>query len=517
MTLDKKLKNYKIIDNSGVSRSWFFKKTKGVRTLRVELKNGCSESIIGYGIESISGSPDKVLVLDTNVLVNGGSVLDILSEQGRNAIVVPWVVLKEADYLKSDRPELRASINEAVRKINHLLHNQDPNFYIAQGQIEEFGDLDPEITDHHILATCLTIKKQHPNVELVLISNDNMVHTFGLRLGLKVEEYRADQVRTIDFEKSLPNIDIGSVESDGESGCFSIIDSQVPKLLPNAGAVISDYAKNIEFAVINRQGLLVPIPTDISVKGIGAFSIGEKPNYAQVVALAQLLDPNISLVTLHGPAGTGKTLLSIASAIGQLNDEMSIDKSSVKVPTAGANVINVPSFGFVGESRKRYRKFIIGRPAVHLSGKDNLGYLPGDICAKMTPLMAPIHDNLDYISNISETNRELINKIKDNPKIFEILTLDLIRGRTLSGAIVVIDEAQNLTHMEMKTIVTRMGEGTKLVLCGDINQIDVPYLNNRSSGLTHVTQRMNHLDYFGSTFFDQSVRSRIARDAANLL
>ncbi|MFA6594130.1 MAG: PhoH family protein [Candidatus Buchananbacteria bacterium] len=478
----------------------------------VEKSQQGPRSIIGYGLKEIFGQPRQIYVVDTNVLVNDSKTIDNLQRNGTNGVVVPWIVLSELDSLKSNQ-DLSRQVSDVVRTINKKVHDKDPNFYIAQGDIRNYPDLDPRNPDHHIIAACLDIMRDHEDVPLFLVSNDAMVHVVGLKLGLNVEEYKADQVDLVDFEHGLPEIFSDQLEEQPD-GKFIIRGGDAAKVPINAGAIISNREGSVVFAAIRKGNFFVPIRNDIGVLGISPRPMDNKINWAQYVALQQLMDPEISLITLHGEAGTGKTLMSIAAALKQLVTEP--DKANV--PVAGNCCLGEQLAKAGYAPCGRYRKVYIARPFIHLSNKDSTGFLPGDLVAKSIPWLAPLYDNIDYIASRSEANRRLIEKInRDKVNGMEILPLSFIRGRTLAGAFVIIDEAQNLTRSEMKTIVTRIGEDTKMVLVGDINQIDIRWIDKRSSGLTHVTVKMGHWPYFANTFLDMSVRSKIARDAAECL
>jgi PhoH-like ATPase len=467
--------------------------------------NGNSESILGFGLKQINGSPKTVFVVDTNVLVNDARALDNLQDNGTNAVVVPWMVLNELDSLKI-KPDLSRSVSDVVRVINRKLREKDSNFYIAQGSMGDYPDLDQNNPDHHIIAVCLSITKQYPSLNLVLVSNDAMVHTVGSSLGLTVEEYQEDQVSRIDFESPLPVFSANDFQINEQLGNFSALAGKELPIPHNSGAILT--GDDTAFPVIRKNDLLIPIPADLNALGIAPFSMDAEFNYAQYVALYQLLDPSISLMTIHGEAGTGKTLLSIAAALKQLK----IEEASGK-PAAGKTIEdNLKKLSSLGS----YRKVYIARPFIHLGNVDRMGFLPGDIEAKSTPWLAPVNDNIDLIVSLNGSNLGRIKKINE-ARSLEIMPLSFIRGRTLVGAFVIIDEAQNLTRTEVKTIVTRCGEGTKIVLVGDINQIDIRWIDKLSSGLTHVTVKMGHLPYFANTFLDKSVRSQTAKDAANLL
>jgi PhoH-like ATPase len=481
-------------------------------------------SILGYGISELRGNPKKIIVTDTNPLVNDSKAIDNLSDDNTNAVVIPWIVLGELDALKMDQ-DLSRQISEVVRVINKKIHNKDENFYIAQGDVKYFTDLDRENADHHVIATCLSIKYQYPNIPVVLVSNDSMVHAVGSWLGIKVEEYKADQVNRIDFERPLPEFFDSDFEMD-QRHRFIIESEEHKALVPlNGGAVISSKDQCSRLAVIRKNNLFVPIRENINVMGIAPCSLDGEQNWAQYVAMQQLLDPEIELVTIHGEAGTGKTLLAIAAGIKQVKSYENNDKATFKAGNGNLQECLTASGYSHGHDNISgiYRRVLIARPLIHLGNRDSIGFLPGDLSAKIDPWLMPIYDNIEFIGSISDFNLRQIEKLrggegKDERKI-EILPLSLIRGRTLANSFVIIDEAQNLTRMEMMAIITRAGEGTKFVLVGDINQMDIRWLDKRSSGLTHVSVKMNmnKLPYFANSYLTQSVRSRMARDAARLL
>jgi PhoH-like ATPase len=217
-----------------------------------------------------------------------------------------------------------------------------------------------------------------------------------------------------------------------------------------------------------------------------SYTTGIKPkNAEQTFALHAILNPDIKLVAIQGVAGTGKTLLALAGAI---------------------------------EQRKMYRQIILARPIVPLSNKD-IGYLPGDAKEKIDPYMAPLWDNLDYIkSQFKETekNFKMIEELQETDKMI-ITPLAFIRGRSLSNIFFIIDEAQNLTPHEVKTIITRAGEGTKLVFTGDVNQIDTPYLDQDSNGLSYLIDRLKGNELFAHVKLEKGERSELANLANDLL
>jgi PhoH-like ATPase len=220
------------------------------------------------------------------------------------------------------------------------------------------------------------------------------------------------------------------------------------------------------------------------VDKIGAYGINPR-NAEQAFAIHALMNPNINLVTISGKAGTGKTLLALAAAL---------------------------------ECRKSYRQIFMARPVVPLSNKD-IGYLPGDIQSKLDPYMQPLYDNLGVIKNQfsnSDQKHKRIDEFLDEEKLV-IAPLAYIRGRSLVGIYFIVDEAQNLTPYEVKTIITRAGEGTKLVLTGDIFQIDHPYLNSHSNGLSYLIDRMKGQDIYAHVNLTRGERSPLAELASNLL
>ncbi len=302
-----------------------------------------------------------------------------------------------------------------------------------------------------------------------------------IRAGVVVENYYRDETEELkhrspkeinvcpdeisdDFAfKYNPKLH-GHVEENEGVVCFSNAFSKVWK-----GSFVA-IKKGDFFRIVNPE---------IHAIGLKPYSLnGNGPNWQQYIALGQLLDPGVELVFLQGGAGTGKTLLALASAI---------------------------------EQRKLYQQIIITRPMIHLEDEDRMGYLPGDEMQKMTPWLRPVLRALAFLSNIDTfENKKLIDRLRDEAKVvFE--PLDYIRGMTYHKDILIVDEAQNLTPHQVKTIITRAGEKAKIIFTGDLGQIDRRRrLDRKSSGLTYAIKRMMDHSLVGVTTFHESVRSRLA-------
>lgn len=439
-------------------------------------------------------------VIDTSALLFDPSVLTYFSG---NTAVIPVSVIQELDKHK-DRID---HIGSLARLINRQLYDLKKlgnlnsgvkdekslvTIKVVQEQLEDVPhSLDKNIPDDRILSVCFTLIKQKINIKKIhLISND-------LNLSLKASAYDID---TFDFQpenkylnptytgfreiKLSEAMDINSMFSpEGHMECPIELNAE-----ENECFVVTDLLENKEvFKCRHKQGSLYKIKDSLKCYKI-------KPlNNEQLFALDLLLDPEIKLVTLTGLAGSGKTLLSVAAGLVQ-----SIE----------------PDY-------RKYERLIISRSLVVLSGRDKMGFLPGDIKEKLDPYLIPLRDAMDFIlgekSNALEyltakatgTNINTHNK----PKV-EIEPLQFIKGRTLRNAFFIVDEAQNLSLAEVKTIVSRIGENSKIVLLGDSDQIDNPYLNKTNNGLSQVIEKFKGSKLYGHVSLKEGVRSALAHEAA---
>lgn len=438
----------------------------------------------------------KVKVVDTSALVHDPSCLTYLMQMGVNACV-PWKVLEELDGLKG-RPDIGYDAREAIRNIEQLREKKHPELIIEmEKDWKDYNFLDKSINDHHILCVAGTLKKKYSKVGIV--SKDSMMRIKARELGFEAEDYYRDQAEK-NQDEILPRIEVPAESINTTNFTFLYEAEKHGDVLQNGAVVcISDWSGDFKrpderietgehFAAIRRNGYFQIISRNVNAFGVSPFSgsVDADPdfNWPQCIALSHLTDPDISLVFLEGGAGTGKTLLALAAALSV---------------------------------RRQYRQILISRPMVHLEDRDNMGYLPGDVREKMGPWLRPIWQNLSFLKEISSENRDTIDKMIEEKKI-EIEPLDYIRGTTFWKCILIIDEAQNLTPHQVKTIITRAGEGSKIIFTGDLDQIDRRRrLDKMSSGLAYAAGRLQDKEIVASIRFKTSVRSELAKMGVELL
>ena len=341
----------------------------------------------------------------------------------------------------------------------------------------------PNKPDHQILNCAYTIAKENPSREVILVSKDVNLRMKAKAVGIPAQDYKNDQVQNITDlyrgHRTVENVDEKVIQRL-HMNPYEIRPQDLPTnhFVPNEFMILRN-GKQSALATYNAEHQMVA-----KVEKNVAYGIGPH-NAEQIFALNALMNPEIQLVTVSGKAGTGKTLLALAAAL---------------------------------EKRKLYRQIFMARPIVPLSNKD-IGYLPGDIQSKLDPYMQPLFDNLGVIKNQypeSDQNFTRITQMMQDEKLI-IEPLSYIRGRSLVKIYFIVDEAQNLTPHEVKTIITRAGEGTKIVLTGDIYQIDHPYLDSQSNGLSYLIAKMQGQKIYAHVNLEKGERSKLAELASNLL
>lgn len=452
----------------------------------------------------------KIIVLDTSVLIHDPEALDILRQDGNTVLIIPWVVLEELDQLKS-KPNVGPDAREAIRRIEDLSQNGDESFRIVEIPTSKyFKELQKTKADHQIIATARALQatSDHES-EVVLMSMDTIVRVIGRELGINTEDYPYDQVDQT-FSTELQELhlyegdDIFPLSSDEE---FSCKDHGL-EINCNDGVLCWSHEGDSEnwgpkFAAIYKgEDSFRAIALNKKVFGLEPYSLengngnGQR-NWSQYVAMAQLLDPKIKLVFLQGSAGTGKTLIAMASGL---------------------------------EQKRNYHHILVARPAVHLDDQDTLGFLPGDINAKLAPWMGPIEQALFFLQGLNDKNWKFIERMKgtkedtgkndkklDEPQKEEresiiIKSLDYIRGETFHNYYIVVDEAQNLTPHQIRTIITRVGNNTKMVFTGDLGQIDRSRrLDRKTSGLAYAMSKMANHPLVAIVNFKEPVRSELVK------
>ncbi|MDY4845860.1 MAG: PhoH family protein [Parabacteroides sp.] len=438
----------------------------------------------------------KNFILDTNVLLHDYRCLENFQE---NDIYLPIVVLEELDKFKKGNEQINYNAREFVRQLDLLtddhLFSKGASLGPGKGILHvlvssqyhrKIAEVFPaRIPDHQILSCTLEVAEKYPDMQTILVSKDVNLRMKARSLGLKVEDYITDKVTDVAlFERSQETYEgidgalIDRLYATPEGIDVDQFASLQGKLEPNECFVLKSERNSI-LARFN--------PFTQRIKRVEKGSnFGIQPrNAEQSFAFEVLNDPDIKLVGLTGKAGTGKTLLALASALKQAN---------------------------------QYKQILLARPIVALANKD-LGFLPGDEKQKVAPYMQPLFDNLNVIKGqFAPGNvdcRQIDEMQKSNRLVIEALAF--IRGRSLSETFCIIDEAQNLTPHEIKTIITRAGEGTKMVFTGDIQQIDSPYLDAQSNGLAYMVDKMKGQDLFAHINLIRGERSQLSELASNLL
>ena len=436
----------------------------------------------------------KIYILDTSVILfDHNSLLNFED----NDVAIPIQVLEELDNFKKGNDTINFEARSFIRLLNELGKNSLLNEWVklpgtkkgkfrvvlnSENQLVKTGsNFDERKNDNKIINAALDIQSDFPDAKVVLVSKDICLRVKAKSLNLQSEDYETGKVK--DLDKLYSGMSLLSCESETIDELFKDSSIDLKKItkekFPFNHYLVMKNGRKSALAFYNQ--------TDDHVERIEkktVYKITPK-NAEQAFALHALLNPEIKLVTLRGVAGTGKTLLAIASAL---------------------------------EQRSQFQQIYVTRPIVPLSNKD-LGFLPGDVKSKIDPYMQPIWDNLKFIkSQYNEKDKEFkrINEMVETEKI-AIAPLAYIRGRTLANVFFIIDEAQNLTPHEIKTIVTRAGENTKIVFTGDINQIDTPYLDAESNGLSYLIDKVKNHPLFAHVNLEKGERSELANLANELL
>lgn len=444
-----------------------------------------------------NGAP-KTFVLDTNVILHDGTCINQFKD---NDIVIPLAVIEEIDHFKRGSQVINLNARDFARKLDELtgkaLFNGGISLGKGKGKVriaitkgisDEIRDIFREDTaDHRILSTVVELKnKAKDNKSVILVTKDVNLRMKAKAIGVLSEDYTTDRIGSIDELYSGK----GVVEEFDDELLNKIY--TLPFQIPATEVFKKDKGEvhpNKFYIIRNKSHSVLGhlTPTKEFVERIDknpAYGIMPR-NAEQTFAMNALINKNIPLVSITGKAGTGKTLLALASAL------------SVK---------------------REYRQIYIARPVVPLSNKD-IGYLPGDVDSKLAPYMQPLWDNLKVIQDQypdTDRNHQAISTMLKEEKLL-VEPLSYIRGRSLQRIFFIVDEAQNLTPHEIKTIITRVGEGTKIVFTGDIYQIDHPYLDSESNGLSYLIEHFKGQKLYAHVNLEKGERSELAELASNLL
>jgi PhoH-like ATPase len=436
----------------------------------------------------------KNYVLDTNVLLHDPHAIFKFED---NDLYLPIYVIEEIDQFKRDSNE-RGRNARTVSRLLDALRTKGPlsggvpiadggtlRVFVPQRRAELLIALNPDSGDHAILQTAIALRDGHPDVPTIFVTMDVNLRIRGDALGLSTESYENQAVDFEHLESGIVDLPLPALELDRflSSGLVKLPDGE--KLPPNACVVLRDDAERPRTALGRFHADAGEIRA-LKVPREGLSGVRPR-NREQAFALDLLLDENVRLLTIVGKAGTGKTLLALAAGLKRTVEE-------------GV-----------------YARLLVSRPVMPL-GRD-LGFLPGDIDQKLNPWMQPIYDNLEFLLVAGGGKRR---GVRGYDELFQsgqlqVEPLTYIRGRSLPSQYVIVDEAQNLTPHEVKTVITRCGEGTKIVLTGDPFQIDNPYVDSSTNGLSYAADRLRGESLVGHILLAKGERSELANIAANKL
>ncbi len=439
----------------------------------------------------------KIFVLDTNVLLHDPHAIFKFEE---NTVVIPIYVIEEVDQFKKELSERGRNARSLARTLDRL---RESNTSLQDGvQLDEGGTLivfvpeDPKLwrnrdnraMDHAIMGTALELRDSKPESKIVFVTMDSNLRICADAMGLIAENYEGGRLRVGELYSGVYTLDVAKdlVDLLGKREAVPLSELELPEELhPNACIVLRD-SNHERHTALGRYRESEQVIAPLRVSREGAWGIRPR-NLEQYFALDMLLDPTIHLVTLVGKAGTGKTLLAVAAGLQNVLEE-------------GA-----------------FARLVVSRPIFPL-GRD-VGYLPGTLEEKLNPWMQPIFDNLEYIFGAA---RRRMSDHRDHQEllasgVIQIEPLTYIRGRSLPNQYLIVDEAQNLTPHEVKTVITRAGANTKIVLTGDPDQIDNPYVDSASNGLTIVAERFRQEAIGAHVMLQKGERSELAERATQLL
>ena len=438
----------------------------------------------------------KIFILDTSVILHDHQAVNQFEEHD---VAIPISVLEELDSFKKGNDTINFEARQFIRFIDKLSEGNSLNQWIQlspekpscftvvmqesgteeQNAVKIFGD---RKADHLILNAALYIKQEYSDRPVILVTKDVNLRLKARSLNLQSEDYETGKIQNLEgLYRGIAQLELE--ESD-------MIDKIHQMELVHYSEVMKSEPYNNHYFIIKNHRSSTLAYFNPETKNLERVekrhAYGIKPrNAEQTFAMHALFNNNIKLVTIQGVAGTGKTLIALAAAL---------------------------------EQRSNFRQIYLARPIVPLNNKD-IGFLPGDIKAKINPYMEPLWDNLKVIQNQYSENSKEYQKVKelvDNEKLM-VTPLAYIRGRSLANIIFIVDEAQNLTPLEVKTIITRAGEGTKIIFTGDINQIDTPYLDSQSNGLSFMIDRLKGQPLYAHITLEKGERSELANLANELL
>ncbi len=437
----------------------------------------------------------KIYVLDTSVILYNHNAIYSFED---NDVAIPITVLEELDHFKKGNDIKNFEAREFIRimdalSANHSLQKWIPIDRPNHGHFkvcmhEKTHGLDATMVfgentaDHRILNAVISLGEDYPDNKIILVSKDINLRLKAKSLNIPAEDFETGKIKDLDSLYTGKTVIEGVPKEAIESICTHNF------CLP-ADIGINDPIPNHYFILRNARASVLVFYNPVShrierIQKESAFRVTPR-NAEQIFALHAITHPHIKLVTIQGVAGTGKTLLALAGALDQ---------------------------------KRHFKQIYMARPVVPLSNRD-IGFLPGDVISKLNPYMEPLWDNLKFIKSLfTEKDKEYkqITDAVDQEKL-KITPLAYIRGRSISNVFFIVDEAQNLTPHEVKTIITRAGENTKIVFTGDIYQIDTPYLDSQSNGLSYLIDKIKHHEIYAHVRLEKGERSHLANLANQLL
>ncbi len=437
----------------------------------------------------------KIFVLDTSVILYSH---DAILNFDEHDVGIPITVLEELDHFKKGNEIKNFGAREFIRMIDKLSTDYMLDDWIplngktkgkfkvlmtSDSQVNASAIFSEDIADHRILNSALKLQEERKDTRVILVTKDINLRLKAKALHLPAEDYETGKIKNVNTLYKgitvLDNVDSEAIDTIYEKGSCS----------PEKVDEKASFSANNYFILRNDNKSVLSFYNPIS-KNIEKVekrpAYGIKPrNAEQAFALHAIMNPEVRLVTISGVAGSGKTLLALAGAL---------------------------------EQRRNFKQIYLARPIVPLSNKD-IGYLPGDIKSKLNPYMEPLWDNLKFIQNQFHENDKEATRLTDMLQLEKLVITPLayIRGRSLSNICFIVDEAQNLTPHEVKTIITRAGENTKIIFTGDIYQIDTPYLDSQSNGLSYLIDRIQDHPLYSHVTLEKGERSELANLANDLL
>lgn len=439
-------------------------------------------------------SQKKIFVLDTSVILYNHDCIKTFDD---NDVALPITVLEELDNFKKGNDTINFEAREFIRIIDHMSEQSTLTDWIPLEKtkggkfkviMNERSMLDARLIfddnkpDHRILNAALSLSQEYPERKVILVSKDINLRLKAKSLNIVAEDYLTGKIKNVEGLytgiSTITGLPGSVIDKLYTAGSCKPKDIGIKNPAPNHYFILRN-TNNSALAYYNASTDLIE-----RIEKRTAFRIAPR-NAEQVFAMHAILNPDVKLVTLQGVAGTGKTLIALAAAL---------------------------------EQKRNFKQVFLARPVVPLSNKD-IGFLPGDIKSKINPYMEPLNDNLKFIqSQFGEKDKEYknITDSLENEKIV-VQPLAYIRGRSISNVCFIVDEAQNLTPHEVKTIITRAGQNTKIIFTGDIYQIDTPYLDAQSNGLSYLIDKVKHHAIYAHVRLEKGERSELANLANDLL